>query len=448
MKTNGFSMHALSLRESITHGTRASIEKANEHLGSEDKIIDLSIGTLDTPTDVRIDQGVCDFIRQKADIIHAFGPVKGLRFLRESIAAKTFRMHGINFDPGSEIIVTPGGIKGTLSLLFHTLLDYGDEVIVPVPNWPHYADMLRLHGAIPKAVMPRFSINHGLKPLDLQNAINKKTKLIILGDCINPTGKIYSSQELYGLAQVIANHNLERIAQDENPILVIFDCPYEAHILKQRAKTFAAIEIKQPDETYYSMRQHTITVSGPGKSYGMHGDRIGYACAPKDIIDMAERVQVNLNSFASNYGQVATYIATQDYMDEVAVSRAQMARKSLNHMFEKLSKIPLLNIDYPEGGYFLFVDFSECEKFYQDWGYDSADDFLLNEARVATIAGNHFVDGAEDIQRFRHFVRINCGRSLDLLNQSCERIEKALSKVSHEKMLSAGSVTPPAMIFV
>lgn len=436
MQKTSFSSNALSLNDSITHGTKAAIEAANKSLKAEDKIIDLSIGTLDMPTDTRIDEGVCEFIRQDADIIHAFAPVKGFQFLRESIAARTYRLHQIFFDPKTEIIVTPGGIKGALTVMFHTFLNPDDEVIVPVPNWPHYADMLKLHGAIPKTVLAHSSPKEGLMPPVLDQAITDKTKLIILGDCINPTGKVYTSEELYSIAQIIAKHNIVRVASGKSSAIhVIFDCPYEAHVFGARAKTFAAIDVRLPNGEIYSMRQCTITVTGPGKTYGMHGDRLGYALAVKSIIDMAERVQVNLNSFASTYAQVATNIAMQEYMDEVATDRAQNARNGLNQMLKKLNNIPLLRIDNPDGGYFIFADFSKYAQFYQERGYENADMFLLNEARVATINGCHFVEGAENAEHFRHLVRINCGRSLDLLNQASDRIEKALSALRHEESL-------------
>lgn len=108
----GFSDTSLRLSDSITHGTRAKIDLINRGLQAEDQVIDLSIGTLDLPADRRIDHGVCELIQTNAEIIHAFAPVKGFSFLRSSIAAKIKRMHGVEVDLESEVLVTPGGIKG------------------------------------------------------------------------------------------------------------------------------------------------------------------------------------------------------------------------------------------------------------------------------------------------------------------------------------------------
>ncbi|MFS8198903.1 pyridoxal phosphate-dependent aminotransferase [Streptomyces sp. CWNU-52B] len=386
-------------------------------------MIDLSIGALDTPADPRIDLGVIDFIRTKPDVIHAFAPIKGFPFLRESIAARVSRLHGIAYDPESEILVTPGGVKGSISVVFHALLNPGDEVVVPVPNWPHYSDMVLLHEAVPKTVL--VTAEDGLTAPVLEQAISDRTKIVVLGDCINPTGKIYSTEELSALAQVVARHNLRREADGESPVHVLFDCPYEAHVLGERAKTFAAIEAPLPDGSTVPMRPWTLTVTGPGKTYGMHGDRIGYLCGPTDIVEAAARAQVNLTSFASTYGQVATHIALQPEMDEVATARAETARDNLQAMLRELAAVPSLRVGSPQGGYFLFVDLSSYAHAYQQHGYVTADRFLLEEAKVATICGNHF---AED-KAFNHFVRINCGRTSSILSQAGIRLRHALSRL-------------------
>ncbi len=410
MPPTSFSRDALSLGDSVTHGTKALIDSLNAGVPEAERIIDLSIGTLDTPADARIDRAVREFVARDPQTAHAFAPVKGFPSLRSAVAARTRRLHGIDYDPGSEVIVTPGGIKGALTVAFHTFLDPGDEVVVPVPNWPHYGDMVKLHGATP-AYAVSSEPGLGLSPAVLRKALSKRTKLLILGDCINPTGKVYSTGELRSLAAVVAQHNASRAARGASPVHVLFDCPYEAHVLGQRAKTFAALE---------GMRELTLSVTGPGKTYGMHGDRIGYVCASKETIAMMERVQVNLNSFASTYGQAAALAALQEDMDEAAARRAREARANLEAMADRLG------VGHPAGGYFLFVDLSAHAAAFAACGYASADLFLLHEARVATIGGSHFAEGVE---RFRHHVRINCGRSAALLETASARMAAALSKL-------------------
>lgn len=424
-KNRGISDAVLSIPESVTHGTRERIAALNRELGEEDQIIDLSIGALDTPTDPRIDQGVMDFVEKRSETVHAFAPVRGLPFLRESVAARVERLHGVSYDPDSEVLVTPGGVKGSISATFHALLNAGDEVVIPVPNWPHYPDMVRLHEAIPRTVP--VTAESGLTPEALETALSERTKVVVLGDCINPTGKVYTTGELSALAAVLARHNTRREAGGHSPVHVLFDSPYEAHIVGARARTFAAVEVPLPDGDRCSMRPWTVAVTGPGKTYGMHGDRIGYLCGPADIVAAAARAQVNLTSFASTYGQVAAHIALRPEMDEVATSRAEEARASLRAMLRELEAVPSLRVRPPQGGYFLFVDFSEHAEAYRKRGHRTAEDFLLAEARTATIRGDHFAEG----EPLEHWVRINCGRTAALVSEAGARIVRALSRLEH-----------------
>jgi aspartate/methionine/tyrosine aminotransferase len=429
MPNRGFSQASLSLSDSITHGTRARIEQINQGLAADARVIDLSIGTLDLPADPRIDAGVRAWICDRPEVIHAFAPVKGFPFLRQSLAAKIRRMHCIDLDPETEVMVTPGGIKGALTVMFHTLIDPGDEVLIPVPNWPHYADMMRLHLAVPNYIPSPDPARLGLTSIDLERSISDRTKLLILGDCINPTGKVYSTEELRGLARVVATHNVRRKSQGRSPIHVIFDCPYEAHILGPRPTTFALIEVDVPGLGRSSMRSWTATLSGPGKTYGMHGDRIGHLWAAPETVEIAARVQVNTNSFASTYGQVATHLAFQEEMDEVAANRVRQSRKNLEVVLHRLARHGSLKISPPDGGYFLFVDFSNYSRSYAALGYQRADLFLLHEARVAGISGIYFAEGCEGMDCF---VRLNCGRDLELLEEACSRIENVLSRLRAE----------------
>lgn len=419
-KNRGISDAVLSIPESATHGTAAKLAALNRGLAEEEQVIDLSIGALDLPADPRIDRGVIEFIRTQPDTIHAFAPIRGFPFLRESVSARVERLHKITYDPDTEILVTPGGVKGSISAAFHALLDPGDEVVLPVPNWPHYSDMVRLHEAVARTVP--VTAREGLTAPALRAALSERTKLVLLGDCINPTGKVYSTAELTALAAVLAEHNLRREARDESPAYVLFDSPYEAHILGERARTFAALDVPRADGGSLSMRPWTVAVTGPGKTYGMHGDRIGYLCGPADIVDACARAQVNLTSFASTYGQVATHLALQPEMDEVATDRARAARGNLEAMLEQLRAVPELAVEVPQGGYFLFVDFSAYQEAYRKRGHESADAFLLSAARVATICGDHF--GEEEY--LRHYVRINCGRTGALLTEAGRRIRHAL----------------------
>ncbi|GAB6261245.1 pyridoxal phosphate-dependent aminotransferase [Photobacterium sp. R1] len=417
-----FSDSAMKLRESVTHGTKAKIAALNANARPGEEVIDLSIGTLDDLADDRINEAVIHFIQKQPRAIHEFAPVTGFEFLRKSISDRVFRLRGVRYSPDNEIMVTPGGIKGAITVVFHTLLNPGDEVIVPLPNWPHYADMIDLHGGVLKGVLVRDFYDKALSPEVLDQAITDRTKMIILGDCLNPSGKIYSREDLSHLSAVIARHNLRRAELGQPPVQVLFDCPYESHILDGPA-TISDITVTLENGVSYAMRECTTLVTGPGKTYGMHGDRVGYICSPADKLAMMAKVQVNLNSFAATYAQVATHEAMQEYMDEVAMARAVNSRMNLQGFVEALNAIPHVHVPVPEGGFFIFADFSGYGEKIEKLGYDSAEQFLLERARVASIGGPHF---AENVPQLKHFIRLNTGRSESTLHLAAERIRDAL----------------------
>lgn len=157
----------------------------------------------------------------------------------------------------------------------------------------------------------------------------------------------------------------------------------------------------------------------------MHGDRIGYLCAPAWFVAVAANVQVNLNSFAGTYGQVACFHAMDEAMDEVAHRRATAARASALEMIALLRACGL-SVHTPQGGYFIFADLSAYAQQYERLGHTHADQFLLQQARVATISGEHFAEGYAGKDQYRHFVRINCGRDSAVLVRAAQRIKSAL----------------------
>ncbi|GAA6170153.1 pyridoxal phosphate-dependent aminotransferase [Sessilibacter corallicola] len=420
MPNSNFSRTALKLRDSITHGTKAKIAKLNAQ--SNEHVIDLSIGTLDDIADKRIDASVIDYISSNPRAIHEFAPVKGFDFLRTSISERVNRLRGIQYDPETEVMVTPGGIKGAITVAFHTFLDPGDEVVVPLPNWPHYADMIELHGAEMVGVYIPDFFRSCLSAQALSEAITDKTKMVILSDCLNPSGKIYNADAQETLAEVIAEHNSARAKAGKAPIQILFDCPYESHIL-DGPDTIAKCIITTAQGDEYALRDCTTIVTGPGKTYGMHGDRVGYICSDAQSVAMMAKVQVNLNSFASTYAQIATHTAMQPFMDEVANARAINSRLNLQSFVDRLNAIDGVTVTVPEGGFFIFADISQYSEKISAMGYDSADQFLLDKAKVASIGGHNF---SGDAQKLRYFIRMNSGRTAETLGEAADRIKQAL----------------------
>ena len=426
MENLGISQAALNLRQSITHGTKAKISELNQKSNADDQVIDLSIGTLDEKTNSGIDDAVKSFITDKSAIIHEFAPVKGFPFLRKSISERVSRLRGISFNPDTEVMVTPGGIKGAITVVFHTLLDPDDEVIYPVPNWPHYADMIELHLGKAKPVYVENFYDSILDVNDLKQAITDKTKMIILGDCLNPSGKIYSQKDFESIAKVVLEVNQQRKKNGLSPIYVLFDCPYESHILNSKPANISDIHTTVNGKTC-SMWDYTIYITGPGKTYGMHGDRAGYICTSESLVKVMEKVQVNLNSFASTYAQIATHEAMQEYMDNIAKNRAIVARKNMQAFIEDLKAFDGLDVPEPEGGFFLFLDLTKFGEKIEELGFKTADEFLLEKAKVASIGGIHFGEGFDEL---KHFIRMNCGRDPKTLKEAAARIKGALEKLN------------------
>ncbi|HET8815240.1 MAG TPA: aminotransferase class I/II-fold pyridoxal phosphate-dependent enzyme [Solirubrobacterales bacterium] len=418
---NRFSTTAFALPESVTHGTKSLADSLNSERRRR-QVLDLGIGTLDLPTDPRIADAIGEAAHRNRRQLHEFSPVRGYGFLREAISARVARLHGLQADPLREVLVTPGGIKGALTVIFHTFLEPGDEVLVPVPNWPHYVDMIRLHGGVARPILPSGGVRLGLTARDLERHLDDSSRLLVLGDCVNPTGKVYSGEEIEEIARVVARHNLDCSAVGLPGVDVVLDCPYEAHVRLPRPPLFAGIDIALASGRQ-RMGDRTVYVSGPGKTYGMHGDRLGYLIAPPEVVDVASRVQANTNSFASSYAQIACHRALQEDMDEVAEERARLARQSLEATFGRLAAIEGIDLEAPDGAYFLFVDFSHHSEHYVSRGYESAASFLLGEADIATVDGSRFVEG---VPGFEHWVRINCGRSPEILEEACARIEQVL----------------------
>lgn len=180
MSNNSVSERAKYLRESITHGTKAKIAELNKQPGFNNEVIDLSIGSLDEKTSNKIDEAVIDFIKKEPSTIHDFCPVSGFHFLRNAVSERVKRLRDVYYSPDDEIMITPGGIKGAISVVFHTVLNPNDEVVVPLPNWPHYFDMVELHGARVRGVYTDHFRAKGITAEDLEDAITPRTKIVIL----------------------------------------------------------------------------------------------------------------------------------------------------------------------------------------------------------------------------------------------------------------------------
>jgi aspartate aminotransferase len=320
-----------------------------------------------------------------------YGPAAGEPKLREAIAHKLKNDNGLDYK-AENVLVTNGG-KHSLYNLIVALIDPGDEVIIPSPYWLSYPEMVTLVGGKSVIVETDASTGYKITPEQLKKAITPKTKLFVLNSPSNPTGMVYTPEEIKALAQVIVDAD----------IYVVSDEIYEK-ILYDGAEH---ISIGSLGEEIFS---RTLISSGFAKGYSMTGWRLGYLAGPVEIIKAASTIQghstSNVCTFAQ-YGAIAALESSQDCVEEMR----QAFAKRRQVMFERLKAIPGLSTAKPDGAFYLFPDISKT-------GLKSLEfcDAFLAEHQVALIPGVAF--GADKN------VRLSYATDMTTIEKGMDRLEK------------------------
>ncbi|WAL60164.1 pyridoxal phosphate-dependent aminotransferase [Thermocoleostomius sinensis] len=318
-----------------------------------------------------------------------YGPVAGEPQLREAIAHKLQTDNNLCYGPDS-ILVTNGG-KHSLFNLMLVLIDPGDEVIIPAPYWVSYPEMVKLAGGTPVIVPTTIDSGFKISPEQLRQVITPKTKLFVLNSPSNPTGMVYSPDEVRALAEVIVEHD----------IWVVSDEIYEK-ILYDGAEHLS-IGAVGPDAY-----DRTIVSSGFAKTYAMTGWRVGFLAGPPEIIKAASKIQghstSNVCTFAQ-YGAIAAYEQPQDCVTEMVQAFAERRQVVL----EYLNAIPGFTCPRPDGAFYVFPSIHKT-------GMKSLDfcESLLETKQVAAVPGIAF--GADDC------IRLSYATSLDNIRQGMERL--------------------------
>ncbi|MFJ7940189.1 pyridoxal phosphate-dependent aminotransferase [Peribacillus sp. NPDC096622] len=323
-----------------------------------------------------------------------YTPSAGLPKLKEAIAAKLKRDQGLEYKP-SEILVGSGA-KHALYTLFQAILDEEDEVIVPIPYWVSYPEQIKLADGKPVYVVGTEENQYKITKEQLEQAITEKTKAVIINSPSNPTGMLYSREELAAIGEVCLAHD----------ILIVSDEIYEK-LVYGNAKHTSIAEISP------ELKKQTIIINGVSKSHSMTGWRIGYAVGEESII----KAMTNLASHSTSnptttaqYGAIAAYEGTQEPVEEMR----QAFEGRLNKIYDKLVEIPGVSCIKPQGAFYLFPNVKHAVEL---TGYSNVEDFttaLLEEAQVAVIPGSGF--GAPDN------IRLSYATSLELLEAAVERI--------------------------
>ncbi|MED3646051.1 pyridoxal phosphate-dependent aminotransferase [Halalkalibacterium halodurans] len=325
-----------------------------------------------------------------------YTPSGGLPKLKEAIIEKFKQDQGLTYT-AKEIIVGTGA-KHVLYTLFQALLNEGDEVIIPSPYWVSYPEQVKLAGGEPVFVEGKESNDFKLTPAQLEPVLTERTKAIIINSPSNPTGSLYTQEELAALGEVCLKHN----------VLIISDEIYEK-LVYDGAKHTSVAEISP------QLKENTVVINGVSKSHSMTGWRIGYAAGPEALIQAMTNLASHSTSnptTSAQYGAIAAYTE-----DDGSVEKMRVAfEERLHTIYDKLVAIPGVSCVKPKGAFYLFPNVKEAAAL---TGHETVDDFvkvLLEEEKVALVPGSGF--GAPDN------VRLSYATSLELLEAAIDRISR------------------------
>jgi aspartate aminotransferase len=335
-----------------------------------------------------------------------YTPVDGICELKDAIISKLSRDNQLTYDR-SEIVVSCGG-KHTLYNLTQVLFEEGDEVIIPSPYWVSYLDMVLLSGARPVILKTGEAEGFKILPKQLEAAITRNTKALIMNSPSNPTGAVYTARELAALAEVIAGKEM----------LVISDDIYEKIIYDDRPfKNIASLSKE--------LRNRTVVVNGVSKTYAMTGWRIGYAAGPEEIIKAVTKLQSQNTSNPASISQWAAVEALNGNQESVP-EMVEEFRRRRDVIVEKLNAIPGVTCALPDGAFYVFPDVSSLfGRSYEGQTLSNSSDFaayLLDRANVAVIPG---VDFGDD-----NHIRLSYATSLKNIEEGLKRINSAVKGLS------------------
>ena len=392
--------HYLSerVKNLATSQTLAMAAKARELRGQGKDVIGLSLGEPDF--------NIPDFIKEAAkkaidENYNSYTPVDGYLDLKKAIIKKFERDNGLIYSP-SQIVVSTGA-KQALYNIASVLINPGDEVILPCPYWVSYADIIKLKGGIPVEVKTDIENDFKMTGAQLENAITEKTKMIWFSSPCNPSGSVYSDEELSALSKVL---------EDYENIFIVSDEIYE-HINYQGGHNSIG--------TYNAVKDRTITVNGVSKAFAMTGWRIGYIGAPEWIARACNKVQGQVTSGANCIAQRAVITALNENPDKIEYMVEEFkVRRDL--ILELLGEIKGFNCNIPDGAFYVFPDISHYfGRTIDGFEINNASDmsmFLLEKALVATVTGNAFGNP--------NCIRISYAASKEQIVEAVKRIKSAI----------------------
>jgi aminotransferase len=383
-----FNQHLKNVKPSVVG---KFLEIANEYK----EIISLSVGEPDFQTPWHIRQAGIEALEQGKTF---YSPVRGLFALRQEISDYMFQRFDTKYEPKTEILVTVGSSEA-IEMAYRTLLNPGDEVLIVQPSYLVYEPMVYMAGAVPIIIETFEKDGFRLKPEQLKEKITSKSRLLILPYPCNPTGAIMEKEDLEAIAQVIR----------ETDMLVLSDEIYA----ELNYSDISHVSIASID----GMRERTIVTSGFSKAFAMTGWRIGYACAPEEIISAMTKYHQYAIMCAPTVSQFAGIEALKNGAGDIVAMRSEYNMRR-RYIVDRLLKMGLSCYE-PKGAFYVFPNISSTKL--------SSEDFcerLLKQKQVAVIPGNAFGDCGEG------FVRISYSFSLKHIIEAMNRMEEFIQELS------------------
>lgn len=381
--------------------TLAMSQKSGEMKAQGIDVINMSVGEPDFNTPDHIKEAAKKAVDEN---FSRYSPVPGYMDLRKAIVAKLKNENNLDYAT-SEILVSSGAKQSVCNTVM-ALVNDGEEVIIPAPYWVSYPQMVKLAGGTPVIVNAGFEQNFKMTPEQLEAAITPKTRMLILCSPSNPTGSVYTKDELEALAEVIKRHD---------DLFVLADEIYEHINYVGKHESIAQ---------FPGMKERTIIVNGVSKAYAMTGWRIGFIAAPEWIVKGCNKLQGQYTSGPCSVSQKAAEAAYTTLQECVETMRKAFERR--RDLIVKLAKeIPGLEVNCPQGAFYLFP---KCSGFYgksyEGKTINNSTDlamFLLEEGHVATVGGDAFGDP--------ECFRMSYATSDDNIREAMRRIKETLAKL-------------------
>jgi aspartate aminotransferase len=319
-----------------------------------------------------------------------YTPSAGIPELRAAIAEKLAADNGLTYRAG-QVIVSNGAKHSCYNAILATCQP-GDEVIIPAPYWVSYPDMVRLVGAEPVIVPTMERNNWKVRPEDFQNAMTPRTKMLIMNSPCNPTGSVYTREELEAIVEVASGEDIYILSDEIYEKLVYDDAKH--------------VSIASLSKEAYDL---TITVNGFSKSYAMTGWRLGYLAAPEAVAKAVDSIQSHTTANASSFSQRGALAALKGDQQAVADMREEFDMRR-NYMIDRLSKIQNVTAVRPQGAFYVLVNVSQLGLTSQNFA-----DRLLSKSNVAVVPGAAFGDDRT--------IRLSYATSIDIIKKGLDRFQ-------------------------